>query len=164
MIGTFIAMLVMGFTLNTVNLLALVLVIGIVVDDAIVVVENVERLMKEEGLAAREATIQAMDELTGALVATSLVLAAVFVPVALLPGITGIMYREFAVTVTVAVLISTVVALTLSPALCAILMKNPDSGPKNALFRTIDEWLEIGAESFGATVSMTLRNVGNKIS
>jgi hydrophobe/amphiphile efflux-1 (HAE1) family protein len=129
-IGTFIAMLVMGFTLNTVNLLALVLVIGIVVDDAIVVVENVERLMTEQGLAAREATIQAMDELTGALVATSLVIAAVFVPVALLPGITGIMYREFAVTVTVAVLLSTVVALTLSPALCAILMKNEGTGEK----------------------------------
>ena len=104
-IGTFIAMLVMGFSLNTVNLLALVLVIGIVVDDAIVVVENVERLMNEEGLDPREATIRSMDELTGALVATSLVLAAVFVPVALLPGITDILYREFAVTITVAVLL-----------------------------------------------------------
>ncbi|MEM6545992.1 MAG: efflux RND transporter permease subunit, partial [Pseudomonadota bacterium] len=97
-IGTFIAMLTLGFTLNTVNLLALVLVIGIVVDDAIVVVENVERLMNEEGMGARDATIKAMSELTGALVATSLVLAAVFVPVALLGGITGILYREFAVT------------------------------------------------------------------
>ncbi len=162
-VGTFIAMLVMGFTLNTVNLLALVLVIGIVVDDAIVVVENVERLMNEEGLAPREATIRAMDELTGALVATSLVLAAVFVPVALLGGITGILYREFAVTITVAVLLSTIVALTLSPALCALLMK-PDTGEqKNALFRKIDEWLVIGAARFGDGVAYTLRKSGRTL-
>jgi hydrophobe/amphiphile efflux-1 (HAE1) family protein len=158
-IGTFIAMLVMGFSLNTINLLALVLVIGIVVDDAIVVVENVERLMQEEGLEPREATIQSMDELTGALVATSLVLAAVFVPVALLPGITGILYREFAVTITVAVLLSTLVALTLSPALCAILLKREEVGQKNALFRKIDEWLEIGSEQFGSWVGLTLEHM-----
>jgi multidrug efflux pump len=158
-IGTFIAMLLMGFTLNTVNLLALVLVIGIVVDDAIVVVENVERLMVEEGLGPREATIRSMDELTGALVATSLVLAAVFVPVALLPGITGMIYREFAVTITVAVLLSTVVALTLSPALCAILLKPAEVGQKNALFRKIDEWLELGADRFGVAVGLTLVHV-----
>ena len=162
-IGTFIAMLVMGFTLNTVNLLALVLVIGIVVDDAIVVVENVERLMREEGLEPREATIRSMDELTGALVATSLVLAAVFIPVALLPGITGMIYREFAVTITVAVLLSTVVALTLSPALCAILLKREEVGQKNALFRKIDEWLEIGSEQFGTMVGLTLRNMGRTV-
>lgn len=156
-IGTFIAMLVFGFTLNTVNLLALVLVIGIVVDDAIVVVENVERLMNEEDMSARDATIRAMKELTGALVATSLVLAAVFVPVALLPGITGILYREFAITITVAVLISTVVALTLSPALCAILMKKSDDASKNVVFRKIDEWLETGSEQFGGIVGLTLQ-------
>ena len=162
-VGTFIVMLVMGFTLNTINLLALVLVIGIVVDDAIVVVENVERLMNEENMSARDATIQAMDELTGALVATSLVLAAVFVPVALLGGITGILYREFAVTITVAVLLSTVVALTLSPALCAILMKKDDGHQKNWLFRKIDEWLEVGAAKFGTGVSYTLRNIGRTL-
>ncbi len=156
-IGTFIAMLVFGFTLNTVNLLALVLVIGIVVDDAIVVVENVERLMNEEDMSARDATIRAMNELTGALVATSLVLAAVFVPVALLPGITGILYREFAITITVAVLLSTVVALTLSPALCAILMKKSDGTQKNVVFRKIDEWLETGSEQFGGIVGLTLQ-------
>lgn len=159
-VGTFIAMLLMGFTLNTVNLLALVLVIGIVVDDAIVVVENVERLMAEEDLSARDATIEAMDELTGALVATSLVLAAVFVPVALLGGITGILYREFAVTITVAVLLSTLVALTLSPALCALLMKKEAIGKKNAVFRKIDQWLETGADKFGVGVNFTLRNNG----
>lgn len=157
-IGTFIAMLLFGFTLNTVNLLALVLVIGIVVDDAIVVVENVERLMQEEGLSARDATIRAMNELTGALVATSLVLAAVFVPVALLPGITGILYREFAITITVAVLISTVVALTLSPALCAILLKHEPDKKKNILFRKIDSLLDLGSKRFGDVVQLTLRN------
>jgi multidrug efflux pump len=162
-VGTFIAMLLMGFTLNTVNLLALVLVIGIVVDDAIVVVENVERLMKEEGLNARDATIKAMDELTGALVATSLVLAAVFVPVALLGGITGILYREFAVTITVAVLLSTVVALTLSPALCALLMKAESGNEKNAVFRKLDDWLESGALGFGNGVALTLRNSGRTL-
>lgn len=161
-IGTFIAMLVLGFSLNTVNLLALVLVIGIVVDDAIVVVENVERLMNEKNMSSRDATIQAMSELTGALVATSLVLAAVFVPVALLGGITGILYREFAVTITVAVLLSTLVALTLSPALCALLMKK-DEGEKNALFRKIDEWLEIGASRFGTGVAYTLRYSGRTL-
>jgi len=162
-VGTFIAMLVMGFTLNTVNLLALVLVIGIVVDDAIVVVENVERLMREEGLNARDATIRAMDELTGALIATSLVLAAVFIPVALLPGITGILYREFAVTITVAVLISTLVALTLSPALCAILMKGGATQQKNILFRKIDSYLDLGAERYGSWVELTLRYSGRTI-
>jgi len=162
-IGTFIAMLLLDFTLNTVNLLALVLVIGIVVDDAIVVVENVERLMVEKNMTARDATIQAMSELTGALVATSLVLAAVFVPVALLPGITGILYREFAVTITVAVLLSTVVALTLSPALCAILMKREAVGKKNWLFRKIDQALDTGAERFGTYVGFTLRNSGRTL-
>lgn len=161
-IGTFIAMLTLGFTLNTVNLLALVLVIGIVVDDAIVVVENVERLMNEEGMGARDATIKAMSELTGALVATSLVLAAVFVPVALLGGITGILYREFAVTITVAVLLSTLVALTLSPALCALLMKK-DSGEKNWLFREIDKLLEAGAARFGVAVGYTLNYSGRTL-
>ena len=162
-VGTFIAMLLLGFTLNTVNLLALVLVIGIVVDDAIVVVENVERLMNEENMNSRDATIQAMSELTGALVATSLVLAAVFVPVALLGGITGILYREFAVTITVAVLLSTLVALTLSPALCALLMKKREPGEKNPVFRKIDQWLDIGAERFGVGVGYTLRNSGRTV-
>jgi multidrug efflux pump len=162
-VGTFIAMLTLGFTLNTVNLLALVLVIGIVVDDAIVVVESVERLMNQKDMSARDATIQAMDELTGALVATSLVLAAVFIPVALLGGITGILYREFAITITVAVLLSTLVALTLSPALCALLMKKEQAGNKNRLFRQIDHWIEAGANSFGCGVSYTLRNSGRTL-
>ena len=119
LIGTFGVMLVMGFSLNMLTLLGLVLAIGIVVDDAIVVVEAVESFMEKEGLSAYEATKKAMQGLTGALVATSLVLAAVFVPVSFLGGITGMLYRQFAVTIVVSVLISLVVALTLSPAMCA---------------------------------------------
>jgi hydrophobe/amphiphile efflux-1 (HAE1) family protein len=155
-IGTFATMAVLGFTINTVNLLALVLAIGIVVDDAIVVVENVERLMAEKALSAVEATREAMTELTGAIVATSLVLAAVFVPVSFLAGITGIMYREFALSITVAVLISTVVALTLSPAMCALILKpaskEPHKGWLGILFSKMNAWLEIGANRYSRAV------------
>jgi multidrug efflux pump len=159
LIGTFLAMTAFGFTINTVSLLALVLAIGIVVDDAIVVVENVERLMQEEGLSAREATRKAMRELTGALIGTSLVLAAVFVPVSFLAGITGIMYREFAISITVAVLISTVVALTLSPALCALVIK-PYGGKRNVVFRQINKWLEKSGHQYFRLVRLTTRKAG----
>jgi len=140
LIGTFGFMLMMGFSLNMLTLLGLILAIGIVVDDAIVVVENVERIMETEKLSAREATHKAMRELTGALVATSLVLAAVFVPVSFLGGITGLLYRQFSVTIVVSVLLSTVVALTLSPAMCAILLK-PSTGRKHFIFERINLWL-----------------------
>jgi hydrophobe/amphiphile efflux-1 (HAE1) family protein len=140
-IGTFIALAAFGFTINNVSLLAMVLAIGIVVDDAIVVVESVERLINEQNMEVVAATKQAMTELSGAIVATSLVLAAVFVPVSFLAGITGIMYREFAISITVAVLISTLVALTLSPALCAIFLK-PSTPSKNKVFVKFNSWLE----------------------
>ncbi|MGL4493266.1 MAG: efflux RND transporter permease subunit, partial [Tannerellaceae bacterium] len=143
LIGTFGAMLILGFSLNLLTLLGLVLAIGIVVDDAIVVVENVERIMHEEKLNARAATHKAMNELSGALIATSLVLAAVFIPVSFLDGITGALFRQFSVTIVVSVLISTVVALTLSPAMCAIILR-PNTGEKNRLFRKIDQWLDSG--------------------
>ena len=156
-VGTFAAMAAMGFTVNTVNLLALVLAIGIVVDDAIVVVENVERLMKDEGLSPRDATSKAMKELTGALVATSLVLAAVFVPVSFLAGVNGIMYREFALSITVAVLISTLVALTLSPALCAALLRPDFKPPDWRLFNWINGSLERAGVRYTAAVSSTLQ-------
>ncbi|HAC20893.1 MAG TPA: hypothetical protein DCF91_02185, partial [Porphyromonadaceae bacterium] len=143
LIGTFGAMLILGFSLNLLTLLGLVLAIGIVVDDAIVVVENVERIMHEEKLNARAATHKAMNELSGALIATSLVLAAVFIPVSFLDGITGALFRQFSVTIVVSVLISTVVALTLSPAMCAIILR-PNTGKKNRLFRKIDQWLDSG--------------------
>ena len=136
LIGTFGFMLLLGFSLNMLTLLGLILAIGIVVDDAIVVVENVERLMDEEKLSPREATHKAMHELTSALIATSLVLAAVFVPVSFLSGITGQLYRQFAITIVVSVLLSTVVALTLSPALCAIILRPSTKKPR--FFRQIN--------------------------
>lgn len=123
LIGTFGFMLMFGFSLNMLTLLGLILAIDIVVDDAIVVVENVERIMEEEHLPAREATHKAMRELSGALIAMALVLAAVFIPVSFLPGITGLLYRQFTITIVVSVLLSAVVALTLSPAMCAIILK-----------------------------------------
>lgn len=147
LIGTFGVMLVLGFSLNMLTLLGLVLAIGIVVDDAIVVVEAVESLMEKEGLSAYEATKKAMHGLTGALVATSLVLAAVFVPVSFLGGITGMLYRQFAVTIVVSVLISLVVALTLSPAMCALLLR-PATGKKNRFFRKINVWLAKGNHKY----------------
>ena len=134
LIGTFGVMLVLGFSLNLLTLLGLILSIGIVVDDAIVVVEAVGSYMEKEGLSPYEATKKAMRGLTGALIATSLVLAAVFIPVSFLGGITGLLYRQFAITIVVSVLISTVVALTLSPALCALLLRpyiNEDGTQKN---------------------------------
>lgn len=147
LIGTFGFMLILGFSLNMLTLLGLILAIGIVVDDAIVVVENVERIMAEEHLTAREATHKAMRELTGALIATSLVLAAVFVPVSFLGGITGQLYRQFSVTIVVSVLLSTVVALTLSPAMCAIILR-PSHKKKHIIFRKINLWLALGNKRY----------------
>lgn len=157
LIGTFGVMLVLGFSLNMLTLLGLVLAIGIVVDDAIVVVEAVESYMEKEGLSPYEATKKAMHGLTGALVATSLVLAAVFVPVSFLGGITGMLYRQFAVTIVVSVLISLVVALTLSPAMCAILLR-PARGDKNRFFRKINEWLAKGNHKYTGLVEKAARN------
>ncbi|QFS86182.1 MULTISPECIES: efflux RND transporter permease subunit [unclassified Marinobacter] len=122
LIGTFAVMAVLGYSINTITLFGLVLAIGIVVDDAIVVIENVERLLKEERLPIREAVTKAMGEVTGPVIATTLVLLAVFVPVGFMPGITGELYKQFSVTISVAVVISSINALTLSPALCVSLL------------------------------------------
>ena len=149
LIGTFGFMLIFGFSLNILTLLGLVLAIGIVVDDAIVVVENVERIMEEEKLSPYQATKKAMEGLTGAIIATSLVLAAVFVPVSFLGGITGQLYRQFTVTIVVSVLLSTVVALTLSPVMCSLILKPEDPNKKkNIVFRRINEWLAIGNHKY----------------
>jgi len=123
LIGTFAGLWAVGFSINTLTLFAMVLAIGIVVDDAIVVLENVERLMREEHLPPFKAALKAMEEVSGAVVAIVLVLCAVFVPVAFLGGIAGQLYRQFAVTVAIAVVISGFTALTLTPALCAILLR-----------------------------------------
>ncbi|MCA8882366.1 MAG: efflux RND transporter permease subunit [Rhodobacteraceae bacterium] len=132
LIGTFALLLAMGMSLNTISLFALVLAIGIVVDDAIVVVENVERIIAEEGLSPREATRKAMGQITTPVIATTLVLLAVFVPVTFMPGITGRLYSQFALTISTAVVISSINALTLSPALCGLILR-PRSGPPKGL-------------------------------
>ena len=157
LIGTFGFMLIFGFSLNMLTLLGLILAIGIVVDDAIVVVENVERIMAEEHLTAREATHKAMSELSGALIATSMVLAAVFVPVSFLGGITGQLYRQFSVTIVVSVLLSTVVALTLSPAMCALILR-PSHKKKPFVFRWINLWLARGNKSYTKLLRKAISN------
>ncbi len=141
-VGTFAVMLMIGYTANTVSLLALVLAIGIVVDDAIVVIENVERVVEEEPqLTIAEATKKAMAEITGPIIAITFVLLAVFVPVAFIPGISGQLFRQFAVAVSVAMLISAVNALTLSPALCSILItrSHGSGGPMRYVMSGIDK-------------------------
>ncbi len=136
LIGTFAVMLGIGFSLNSLSLFGLVLAIGIVVDDAIVVVENVERLIGE-GMSPRDATRKAMDEVGSALIATTLVLIAVFVPTAFIAGISGQFYSQFAITIAVSTSISTLVSLTLTPAMCALLLR-PATAKKNRLGRGID--------------------------
>ena len=159
LIGTFGFMLIFGFSLNMLTLLGLILAIGIVVDDAIVVVENVERIMEEEKLSPYEATKKAMDGLTGALIATSMVLAAVFVPVSFLSGITGQLYRQFSVTIAVSVILSTVVALTLSPVMCSLILKPTDPNkPKNRVFTFINKWLVIGNTKYVAGIKRVVKH------
>jgi hydrophobe/amphiphile efflux-1 (HAE1) family protein len=125
LIGTFAVLMALGYSANTISLFALIMAIGLVVDDAIVVVENVYRIMDQHKLTPKTATIKAMGQVTSPIVATTLVLLAVFVPVAFMPGITGELYKQFAVTISVSVIISSINALTLSPALCSVLLKNP---------------------------------------
>ena len=160
-VGTFAALLAFGFSINTLTLFGLVLAIGIVVDDAIVVVENVERNI-ELGLQPKQAAYRAMEEVTGPIIAIALVLCAVFVPVALLPGFTGQFYRQFALTIAFSTVISAVNSLTLSPALAAILLR-PHGAPRDLLTRLLDRslgWIfrpfnrafKAGSERYGAGV------------
>jgi len=129
LIGTFAFMILMGYSINTITLFGLVLAIGIVVDDAIIVIENVERILKEEKLPIKEAVTKAMEQVSGPIIATTLVLLAVFVPVGFMPGITGELYKQFSVTISFAVLISSLNALTLSPALCTVLLSEKNMKP-----------------------------------
>lgn len=135
-VGTFAIMLPLGFSINVLSLFGLILAVGIVVDDAIVVVENVERNI-EEGKSPRDATIQAMKEVTGPIIATSLVIASVFIPIAFISGLTGMFYRQFALTIVIATFISTINSLTLSPAMSALLLK-PRDEQKDWLTRSMD--------------------------
>ncbi|MDE6555894.1 MAG: efflux RND transporter permease subunit, partial [Duncaniella sp.] len=158
LIGTFGVMLMFGFSLNMLTLLGLILAIGIVVDDAIVVVENVDRIMHTEKLSPFEATEKAMSNLGSALVAMSLVLCAVFVPVSFLPGITGQLYRQFTVTIAVSVIISTIVALTLTPVMCSKLLRPSQQRKKKRIFRLINLWLNKGNRIYGHTISRAIRH------
>src|SRR3954466_4477274 len=156
LIGAFAGLWAVGFSINTLTLFALVLAIGIVVDDAIVVLENVERLMRENDMAPFDAAIEAMREVSGAVIAIVLVLCAVFVPVAFLGGIAGQLYRQFAVTLTFAVVISGFMALTLTPALCAILMKKGDHGA--GIFRPFNRGFDWITQRFLGGVGFMLRH------
>ncbi len=155
LVGTFGVMLIFGFSLNMLTLLGLILAIGIVVDDAIVVVENVDRIMEQEHCPPKEATRRAMEGLGSALIAMSLVLCAVFVPVSFLPGITGQLYRQFTITIAVSVIISTVVALTLSPVMCAMLLRH-STKRKPKFFRLINYWLNRGNRFYCKMIGRSL--------
>ncbi len=143
LVGTFAFISAFGFSINTLTLFGLTLATGLVVDDAIVVIENVERLMAEKGgeVSAREATHRSMKQVAGALVATALVLSAVFIPVSFFPGTTGTIYRQFALTLAFSISLSALVALTLSPALCARLLR-PHEGQKWRVFRWVDQGMD----------------------
>lgn len=157
LIGTLAGMQALGFSVNLLTLFGLVLAIGIVVDNAIIVMENVERLMHEKGLKAREASIETMTQVSGAVISSTLVLVAVFAPVVFLGGLSGELYRQFAVTIAVSVIVSGVVALTLTPAMCALLL---DKEPKEASapFRLFNRGFDAVTSGFSAGVRFLLRN------
>ncbi|MCA8965258.1 MAG: multidrug efflux RND transporter permease subunit [Planctomycetes bacterium] len=157
LIGTFAVMATLGFSLNTLSLFGIVLAIGIVVDDAIVVVENVARNI-ENGLRGREAAIKAMQEVTGPVIATTLVLLAVFVPTSFMPGLVGEMYRQFGLTISAATVFSSINALTLSPALCALLMR-PATGRKNLLFRGFERAIDWSTRRYTGVVGFAVRKL-----
>ena len=156
LIGTFAGMAMLGFSINTLTLFGLVLAIGIVVDDAIVVLENVERLMHEEHLSPVDATLKAMKQVTGPVIAIVLVLCAVFVPVAFIGGMSGMMYQQFAVTIAVSVVFSGLVALTLTPALCALLLK-PDDKVSFGWLNRFNAWFGRITGHYGTGVAYLLR-------
>jgi hydrophobe/amphiphile efflux-1 (HAE1) family protein len=157
LIGTFIVLYAIGYSANSVSLLAVVLAIGIVVDDAIVVVENVERVMEEHPeLSPGDATKLAMREITAPIIAITLVLLSVFVPVAFIPGISGELFRQFAVTVAVSMFISAINALTLSPALCGVFLK-PHHGPRRGVIGKVMGAIDYVRDSYGAAVARIVR-------
>ncbi|MGE4564611.1 MAG: efflux RND transporter permease subunit, partial [Victivallaceae bacterium] len=160
LIGTFAVMLLIGFSINLITLFGLILAIGIVVDDAIVVIENINRLMEEEKLSPKDAAVKSMEQVTGPVIATTLVLLAMFIPVCFLPGITGEMYRQFGITISVAVVISSINALTLSPALSALILKPAGAGGvrrKFILFRWFDRFFDAMTRGYGKLVGPVVR-------
>ncbi len=156
LIGTFAVMYLLGMSVNTLTMFGLVLVIGIVVDDAIVVVENVSRIIEEESLPAKEATFKAMRQIIAPIIATTLVLLAVFAPTIVMSGITGRLYQQFGITISVAVVISTINALTLSPALCALLLR-PRSSNGKGFIAAFDRFMKKTTDKYTSTVALIIR-------
>ncbi len=155
-IGTFLGLLILGFSINVLTLFALVLAIGIVVDDARVVIENVERIMTMEGLPARPAADQAIRQVAGALIAIVLSLVAVFVPVGFTGGVTGEMFRQFAITIVIAIVLSGIVALTLTPALCALLLREAVEAHTTGAFGAFNRWFARVTSGYGGFVDRVL--------
>ena len=162
LLGTFAVMLVAGFSINVLTLFGMVLAIGIIVDDAIVVVENVERLMAEEGLSPRDATLKAMKEITGAIIGITLVLTAVFIPMAFASGSVGVIYQQFTLSMAVSILFSAFLALSLTPALCATLLKPVAAGhhEKNGFFGWFNRGFERLTNRYEAHVTGLVRRTG----
>ena len=158
LLGTFLGMTIIGFTINQLTLFAMVLSIGIVVDDAIVVIENVERIMTEEGLPPREATVKAMDQITGAVVAITVVLAAVFIPSALQGGAAGEIYKQFALTIAIAMAFSAFLALGFTPALCATFLKPSHAANSNWVFRTFNKYYDRLSHTYVGHIGSAIRH------
>src|SRR5450756_1826658 len=148
-LGTFAVLGLFGFSINMLTMFAMVLAIGLLVDDAIVVVENVERVMREEGLSPKEATRKSMNEITGALIGIATVLSAVFVPMAFFGGSVGVIYRQFSVTIVSAMILSVIIALVLTPALCATILRPPrDHATQRGLFGWFNRALGRGTQAY----------------
>ncbi|PQJ09856.1 hydrophobe/amphiphile efflux-1 family RND transporter [Flavipsychrobacter stenotrophus] len=160
-IGTFIFFIPLGFTINTLTMFGFILAIGIVVDDAIVVVEAVQHYMDHKDMSAREATTQAMKDISGPVIAIALILAAVFVPVGFIPGIVGRLYQQFAVTIAISVILSAFVALSLTPALCILLLKkstvNKEARGLNGLFYKFNNWFERFSDRYTSGVKHSIK-------
>ncbi|MCL1972277.1 MAG: multidrug efflux RND transporter permease subunit [Endomicrobia bacterium] len=157
-VGAFAGMYAFGFSINTLTLFGLVLAIGMVVDDAIVVIENVERIMREENLSPKEATIKAMEEVQSALVAIVCVLCSVFIPVSFMGGFAGVMYKQFAITIAVSVVISGFIALTLTPALCALLLKKREK-PAKGLFAKFNVFFALTTKKYIGVSAFFIRRI-----
>lgn len=158
LVGTFAILLLLGYSINLITLFGLILAIGIVVDDAIVVTENVHRIMEEDGLDSKPATLKSMEQVTSPIIATTAVLLATFIPVAFLPGITGQLYRQFAVTIVVAVCLSALNALTLSPALCSIFLSNKPH-KEFIFFKYFNKIFNYITDKYNKTVSFLIRRL-----
>ncbi|MGL5513203.1 MAG: efflux RND transporter permease subunit, partial [Sporomusa sp.] len=163
LVGTFAAFVALDFSINTLTLFAMVLAIGLVVDDAIVVIEAVEYNMRDKGLGPKEATIAAMDQVSGPVIAIAFVLASVFIPVAFMGGTTGILYRQFALTIAISMALSAVVALSLTPALCTLMLKphdpNAHKGLTGRFFDAFNNWFERTVQSYGLGLGKVTKRV-----